>query len=196
MGTDVILQPSEAAEESKDNPPPQQTLSTPTSLPITQDDSSSIANLSVADTWEKTNIHRGNITHESSPSANNTTIDVSLKSDIWSLTNAMNNDIEQALTDLQNSPQPTFTQPLQSDLKYYIDNAIATAFTTNEGSTTMAEISTKLEQIKTLEKEMRIKKKVQIKLRFNIKRQQTKWMDIFIFLPVKWTNSKTNSKAN
>ena len=184
VGTDVILQPSEAAEESKDNPPPQQTLNTPTSLPITQDDSSSIANLSVADTWEKTNI--GNITHESSPSANNnTTIDVSLKSDLRSLTNAMNNDIEQALTDLQNSPRPTFTQPLQSDLRHYIDNAIATAFTTNEGSTTMAEISSKLEQIKNLEKEMRTKKEVLNQAEIQYKKASEKMDGRFHFLTSK-----------
>ena len=111
VGTDIILQRSEVAEETKSNPPPQQSVTPPTSLPVTRDDLSSIANLSVANTWKQTNVLRANhpieslIQSSSSPSPNNTTIDVSIKSYIWTITDTMDNDIEHILNDLQDSPR-------------------------------------------------------------------------------------------
>ena len=163
VDTDIILPHSDAAEETKSNPPPPQLITTPTSLTVTQDDSSSIANLSVANTWEQTNVlcqkHQNDspIHSPSSSNPNNTTIDVSMKSDIWTITDTMNNDIERVLTDLQDSPK-AFTQSLQTDIKHYIDNAIATAFTNHKGFTTMAEITDKSHKSAALEKELKVKK--------------------------------------
>ena len=122
MGSDIVLHTTDdAVEESK--------INTPNSLPVTQDDTSSIENLSVADTWEQNNKVTATPTHNSSPrsplsnSANNTTIDVSMKSEIRDITDTMDNDINQVLADLQDSPQ-SISRPLQSDLRKLIANKI------------------------------------------------------------------------
>ena len=110
VGNDIVLYPAtDAAEETKSTTFSQKSTNTPSSLPVTQDDTSSIENLSVADTSEQNKTIRANLGHDFpstsslSNSANNTTLDVSKKSEIRDITNTMNNDINQVLADLQDS---------------------------------------------------------------------------------------------
>ena len=154
VGSDIVLHTTDdAVEESK--------INTPNSLPITQDDTSSIENLSVADTWEQNNKATATPGHNSSPtsplshSANNTTMDVSMKSEILDTTNTMDNDINKVLADLQDSPQ-SISRPLQSDLRKLITNEIANSFHSHTGFKTINEINAKLDQISILERDLRI----------------------------------------
>ena len=80
-----------------------------------------------------------------------------MKSDIREITETMNRDIDQTLTDINLIP-PTYTGPLQSNLRKFISNEIAALFTEHTGFANMNELNTKLTQINSLERDLRIKK--------------------------------------
>ena len=164
VGKDNLFHPAtDAAKETKSTTLSIKLTNTPCSLPVTQDDTSSIKNLSVADTRDQNNTIRaspGRNSPSSSPvatSANNTTVDISMKSDIREITNTMDNNINQALTDLQNSLQ-SYTDPIHSKLQQFILDAIENSFNKHTGFSTIKDIDTKPDQITALESDLRIQK--------------------------------------
>ena len=185
VGNDLILHTiDDAVEETKSTTFSQKSTNTPTSLPITQDDTSSIENLSVADTWEQTNTITAHSRRDSSPtsplsnSANNTTVDVSMKSEIRNITDTMNDDINKVMADLQDSPQ-SFTRPLQSTIREFITNEIANSFTNLTGFKTASDITTKLDQVTVLERDLRIRKEnfnqVEIQYKKSIEKMESRF---------------------
>ena len=185
VGNDLILHTiDDAVEETKSTTFSQKSTNTPTSLPITQDDTSSIENLSVADTWEQTNTITAHSRRDSSPtsplsnSANNTTVDVSMKSEIRNITDTMNDDINKVMADLQDSPQ-SFTRPLQATIREFITNEIANSFTNLTGFKTASDITTKLDQVTVLERDLRIRKEnfnqVEIQYKKSIEKMESRF---------------------
>ena len=122
----------------------------------TLDDTSSIDELSVADTWEQTNFDRNDSPQILSPSPLNTTTDISMKSDIKKITDTMTRDIDQTLDEL--NYKKSYTEPLQSSLRQFISNEIAARFTEHTGFKDTTDVKETLDQINSLERDLRVKK--------------------------------------